>query len=157
MSKSPPLDTNAGRIVFEADSQGHLRRVDAPTVKGDARPRLWKPEPSLLLDHAAALKLDARQRGRIEAQNAAWQMEKARLEQEISRAASVATGSGQAMAGRNLSATQITENLNVYSRLSRQYDERRSDYWRQALSVLTAEQQETLAKTGESIRRTKRR
>jgi hypothetical protein len=109
-----------------------------------------------LLAHAQALKLDARQRMQIEAQNAAWMLEKTRLEKEISRAASGATARLQgATAGGTVSTSQVTDNLKDYSRLSRQYDERRADYWRQSLTLLTTEQQDSLSKIADTVRRTK--
>jgi hypothetical protein len=109
----------------------------------------------LLLDHAATLKLDPQQRTKIDALNSDWVAEKTRLEQEISSASAGATASAMAMPGHNLSATQVTQNLKDYSRLSRQYDEGRSNYWMQSIAVLTAGQQENLAKIEQSFRRTK--
>jgi hypothetical protein len=156
-AKSPSElpDPNAGRIVFEADALGHLRRVKAPSESGRALPRLWKPEVGFMLANASSLRLDSRHRILIAAQNAGWLMEKNRLEREISRVTSGAIAPLQKLPSQNMSAVEVTENLKDYSQLSRKYDERRANYWRQSLSVLTAGQQESLAKIEETARRTK--
>ena len=155
-TKPQSPDPNAGRVVFEADAKGHLRRVGAPSGQATAPPRLWKPDPSFLLEHAPALKLDPRQRAKIEAHRTAWLMEKARLEQEIARATSGATARvHNATPGHNVSTSQVTDNLKDYSMLSRRYDERRADYWRKSLSLLTTEQQESLSTVADTVRRTK--
>lgn len=154
-TKPPGADPNAGRVIFEADAKGRLHRVGAPSGERTLPPKLWKPSPVFLLEHAPALKLNTRQHTAIEAQNSAWALEKTRLEQEISFAAGASTRVKSALPGQNVSISQVTDDLKDYSRLSRQYDERRADYWRQSLSVLTAEQQQILSAITQTIRRTK--
>lgn len=144
-AKSPLPDPNVGRIVFEADAKGHLRRLDAPSGLLHTALPLWKPVPGFLLEHAQELNLNSRQRKEIERMNSAWLSEKALLEQRISYAASDAnTHLHISDSSQNVSALKVTDSLKDYSRLSREYDERRADSWRRSLALLTTKQQESL-------------
>jgi hypothetical protein len=147
LANRPPADPNAGRIVYEADAQGRMRRVTTPSTVRRPLPRPWKPEVSLLLERASVLKLDAGQIKELTALNSAWLREKAALLHEIERAASGARPQGSA------SASQITAGLGDYSRLSQQYNERRANYWRRAVAKLTGEQVQTFDRLTDAARK----
>jgi hypothetical protein len=145
--KNPP-SLLAGQIVYEADAQGRMRRVDAPSASVQiAPPRLWKPEVALLLERAPDLQLTPAQRQKVRALNASWLQEKRRLQSEIEQAASGAAESLQAARlGKSLSLAQIRQGLGDYSSLSQTYDARRVNYWALAMALLTAQQQAKLGR-----------
>lgn len=145
LATSPNLSPTAGRVVFEADAQGKLRRVDASSKQEAPLFPLWKPEPSFLLINAQALNLNTPQRAEIGALIAQWSGEKSRMERGIEVALSGANSSLQnTKSGEGVSAASVKENLKDYSQLSREYEERRADVWRHSLSFLTAKQQANL-------------
>lgn len=145
LSDRPTADAIAGRIVYEADALGRMRQVESPAVAPIAPPKLWKPEVGLLLQHASELRLNSRQKQKLDALNTAWQQEKTALEEAMRRAVSEADGKRkEAEAYHSASARQITESLGDYSRLSHQYNDRRASYWSQALATLKPEQRVVL-------------
>ena len=148
-------DPAAGNIVWEADAQGHLRRVHAvATVKQAPLPRLWKPEVGLLVRDAVQLVLTTAQRARLEALDAAWQHDRAQLETQMSAASADAQAVvTRATPERAASATQILQRLGDYSTLSTQYDLRRTSYWMQGTALLTPEQHKTLERLTEAAQR----
>lgn len=149
-----PYAPGAGSLVWEADAQGHLRRVSAPTaVKQAPLPPLWKPEVSLLLERASELHLSGAQRSRLTTLNTAWQREKTEMEAVLNRSSVEAhTVLEHATPERPASATQIMNNLSDYSTLSAEYDARRAAFWVQGCAVLTAEQKKAFEKLGEAAR-----
>ena len=140
-----PPDSGAGRIVYEADAHGKMRKVSAATTPAEIPPPLSKPEVGLLLQNSANLRLDTSHKQHIEALEVNWQREKSGIEASLRRALSDAEGRRTgAQAYHSASASRITESLSDYSRLSHQYNERRAFYWRQALAVLTTRQKSLL-------------
>ena len=137
--------SDTGKVVFEADTSGHMRQVEAPSTVKSSPPKLWKPEPKLLLESSSSLKLDEEQRTKIKLIQGHWQIQKSKLENEISLSTIQANERVKSEEeGRSISMTHITENLQQYSRLSGEYEERRSAYWRNACAVLTAKQRKKL-------------
>jgi hypothetical protein len=138
----------AGRIVYEADATGRMRRVEKPSISSVPMPRLWKPEPREIGRQAPALSLDSRQRRQVEAIDAAWQREKAEIEGEINRLLGGRIGESPAggrsspsqEGGKAISLAGIQPELEAYSSLSRHYDVRRNHYWTQAEALLTPAQ-----------------
>ncbi|MGC8669369.1 MAG: hypothetical protein ACP5VE_14785 [Chthonomonadales bacterium] len=136
----PPLqDKAAGRVVFQADASGKLKRVSAPAADAIAQP-LWKPEPNTLLAQKARLHLTSSQLQQIRAVNDAWRRQKADLMEAMNRAVAAAKPSGA------VSASQISAGLKDYSDLSREYNARREFAWRMALAVLKPQQMKNLAR-----------
>ncbi len=138
-----PQPTAAGtsQIVYEADAQGHLRRVAAPTMSPTTVPPLWKPEISFLLDHDGELNLRLDQRKQMNTLNMAWLREKSALEQQINRAATDAdTLLKQATPEHGAAPAMVASSLSDYSALSAEYDQRRAAYWAKAAGLLTPTQ-----------------
>jgi len=131
---------NAGRVVYEADALGRMRRVDAPTIAPKMPGGLWKPQVALVLRHAAELRLDGRQKRQIDVLDAAWQQEKAALEAALSSAAAADADKQTARVQHMASISQISADLEGYSQVSHRYNERRAYYWSEALAVLTPAQ-----------------
>jgi hypothetical protein len=146
---SRPSDPNLGRIIYESDASGHLHRVAAPSVQASPRtPPLWKPEISLLLERGQELHLTATQRTEIQKLDTVWSREKADWRQRLS----VATGDADTLLQRSVperstSLTVVRSSLEDYSRLSEEYDRRRSEYWTQAVGLLTANQRQQFDRT----------
>lgn len=162
LTKKPPPDPNAGRIVYEADESGKLRRVEAPSGTARAFSIPWKPEASFLLEHASALKLDEGQRKQLKELQVRWFREKAALQQAIQGALSEAGARLQrakqaSHTTQGVSPTQIVSSLQDYSALSRRYDERRAHYWAQATALLTEAQRQQLEKIAAFARRRQKR
>jgi hypothetical protein len=136
LAPRPPADPAAGRIVYEADAAGHMRRVASPTI---SRSGPFKPEPSLLLNRSARLGLTAPQREAIRRLDLAWQRENCDIGRQLAAASSAARE--QVGAAHGASASRVAISLREYSALSRTYDERRGHYWRLAWSQLSERQQ----------------
>lgn len=150
-----PADPSTGSIVWEADAQGHLRQVSAPTVVTHAAlPRLWKPEVTLLVENASILRLTAEQRSRLVTLDAAWRREKAEMEDQMNHAFTNAHAVVErATPEKAASATHIVNSLGDYSTLSAQYDSLRDAYWNQGGARLTSGQKKALARLTEAARR----
>jgi hypothetical protein len=117
-------------------------------------PPLWKPEVSLLLERGQELHLTATQRMEIQKLNAEWSSEKADWRQRLN----VATGDADTLLQRSVperstSLTVVRSSLEDYSRLSEEYDRRRSEYWTQAVGLLTANQRQQFDRTRFSANR----
>lgn len=125
-------------VYYEADSSGRLRRVQKPSVVAVPLPPLWKPEPDLLLRHSSRLNLSAAQMAILQKVSDAWTAEKQKLEQLIQ------TASKPAISNKRTTQKELQRSLLEYSQLSKNYDLRRSYFWRQATACLTAEQKSTL-------------
>ena len=131
--------------MYEADSRGSMRKVDAATTLQSKPPPLWKPEVALMLTFRAELKLDHDQKQKIAALVAAWRQERAQLEADIRRAMSDADAvRKEAQTNQSASAGRITSSLGDYSSLSHQFNEERASYWTQAVAILTPEQKSAL-------------
>ena len=147
LARQATLDPNAGRIVFEADSQGKMQPIGAPSHKVAPLPALWKPEPGLMLAHTSELKLQLEQCKKITKLNADWIAEKANLQEQIAKSAATASTSVHSKTmHHDISVTQVTSSLTEYSQLSRDYDVRRADYWQRSLAILSNYQQQYLGK-----------
>ena len=134
LNKKAPADPFAGRVVFQSDGHGRLRRVGSPSY--DAGPqRLVKPEPQMLLANEASLHLTSGQLHQIVAISDFWQRQKA----ELLRAIDLAVA--RAKPGGNASASQLTMALREYADLSREFNSRREFAWGLAWSVLNSKQQ----------------
>lgn len=148
---APP---NAGNIVWEADAQGRLRRVNAPTNEPIPVPRLWKPEVGVLLAHGSELRLDARQSVALNKLNENWLREKAMLEQEIKQVTSDTHRIFErSSAEHGVSVTQVAHSLGDYSAFSQRYNQRRAVYWTQAVAILSGGQRQRLNKIEEEARK----
>ena len=147
---------SAGRVVYEADAQGRMRRVDAaaPPPRPLALPRLWKPEPRMVLDRQSELHLTSGQRRTVAALDAGWRHDRAQLEAEMQPIATRAgQGAGAESETQGVSMAQLRQGLADYSELSRAYDARRADYWQRAVAVLTARQRRTMERAPDASRR----
>ncbi|MCW3096435.1 MAG: hypothetical protein JWL77_2053 [Chthonomonadaceae bacterium] len=153
---SRPPDPNMGRILYESDASGHLHRVAAPSVQ--AAPQsvllLWKPEVSLLLERGPELHLTATQRIELQKLDAVWSREKADRQQRLR----VATGDADTLLQRSVpdrstSLTVVRSSLEDYSRLSEEYVRRRSEYWTQAIGLLTAKPRQQFDRIRSSVNR----
>lgn len=143
---SRPASTE--RQYFEADASGRLVRVDRPTSSVQQEPKLWKPEPQLLLRNKGELELSAAQIERIESVQSTWELTKANLERQIEVYAKPFEQSGK----KRLSFATATTGLAGYSELSRQFARRRDSAWKSAMAVLDEHQRdllERLRKTSE--------
>lgn len=134
---------NAGRITYQADSQGHLQPVDAgrgTPIAAPVRP-LWKPEVSLLLLDGYGLYLSSAQKTSIHKLDDAWRRDKADLEASMRNAS---TGAAVMMEhptnDRGAPLQLIQRGLSDYSAISREYDTRRADYWLRGYGLLNKEQ-----------------
>lgn len=140
-----PSVAGAGQIVYEADTQGHLRRVATPTISPNMVLPLRKPEVSLLLDHDSELNLRPEQHKQVQELNMGWLREKAGLEQQINRAAGDAgTLLKQATPEHGAAPAMVVSSLRDYSVLSAEYDQRRAAYWAKATELLTPAQRHQL-------------
>jgi hypothetical protein len=149
----PP--TNAGRIVYEADSHGKMKAVSASSTGGDsivpapAQP-LWKPEAGRLLERDLAL--SASQRRAILLLDRAWRHEKASLKTALEDAAA---GASTVIVRRReehaVSLNMLRQGLGEYSALSREYDSRRADYWFRATLLLGRAQREKVEQLSRRI------
>ncbi|MCW3054035.1 MAG: hypothetical protein JWN14_3205 [Chthonomonadales bacterium] len=140
-------DSDRGRIVYEADASGHLHQVAAPSVQTTPRipPPLWKPEVPLLLERGQKLHLSAVQRTDLQKIEAMWSREKADWQQRMKEATEDADALLQRSgAERGNSFTIVRSSLENYSRLSEEYDQRRAEYWIQAVGLLTNNQRQQL-------------
>jgi hypothetical protein len=148
LNRPPDQGLDAGRVAFETDGRGGMRRVEGPlTTVSEARPviPLWKPEVALLSDNAAALSLSEAQRTKLGAVDRAWRREKAALLAEMDRtSAQTSQAASATQSERGAPLGLIREGMTDYSALSRQYDERRRDYWAQATTLLTPAQRTKL-------------
>ena len=136
-----PTAAGTGQIVYEADAQGHLRRVATPTMSSDKLPPLWKPEVSLLLNQDGEINLRPEQRKQVNTLKMEWLREKSALEQQIERAATDAdTLLKQATPKHGAAPAMVASSLRDYSALSAEYDQRRADYWVKATGLLTPAQ-----------------
>lgn len=154
LSDRPTPAPNAGLTMYESDAGGKMRRGDAPSIAPSTPPKLRKPEVGWLLQHTSELRLDKRQKQKIETLNTIWQQEKTALEEAMRRAVSEADGKRkEAEVYHSASASQITDSLGDYSRLSHQYNDRRASYWSQALATLTPEQNSTLERMATTDRK----
>ncbi|MEP6756279.1 MAG: hypothetical protein ABJA67_12315 [Chthonomonadales bacterium] len=142
----PQVAPEAGRIVFEADEKGHMRRAGSPSASKTSMPILWKPEPGLLLEHSDKLHINPDQRTKIQSLNNKWLTAKAELEVEIGRTQLSAGDRVKTVdSGRNVTPAEITTNLQDYSQLSRHYNQLRADFWNKSVAVLSTAQQNQIA------------
>ena len=142
LTEPKKTDINAGRIVFEADSQGHMRRVDTQSSSpAMPRPPLWKPEPSFLLKNEAELKLSAVQKRSIQTLDSAWRRDQTELKHSMQQ---MTTETQKTPGEHGVTITHLQKSMSDYSDLSRIYDTRRKDYWTQALKILTDRQSKVL-------------
>src|SRR6185503_8016423 len=84
---------SAGRINYQADGLGHMRKVDGGSgaaVSSPSRP-LWKPEVSLLQEHRRELHLTSPQMKGIGVLDEAWRGERAALQTAIQDASANAS------------------------------------------------------------------
>lgn len=137
LSRKPPADPFAGRVVYEADASGKLRRIEAGRSR-HVRAHLWKPEPGMLLSLQSALHLSKSQIKQLTAIDGAWMKQKAALMQAMERSADRVRSIGHASAG------QITAALQDYSAVSREFDTRRQFAWQMATGLLNPEQMQNL-------------
>ena len=138
LSQPPTVGPDAGKIAYESDSAGKMRRVDTPATVAEAVPPLWKPEPSLLLDRDKGLALTDSQRKELRSLSTRWLKHKESLNRQIEQASA---GAGTLRrSGSSASIGALRESLAGYSELSREYDAVRSQYWQLSLSLLTASQ-----------------
>lgn len=136
----------AKAVYYEADAQGQLRQVERPTsVSPDPAP-LWKPEPSLLLDHAEALGLTPDQRRDIGLLASDWVAKKRDLETRMEQA----TQFMARKAGDRSSVASVQTSLAEYSHLSRDYGSQREQAWTEGLALLTPDQVSRLAELSKS-------
>jgi hypothetical protein len=143
-----PSESATGRLAYEADASGHLRRVDSPALfpgSQPAAPALWKPEVPLLLARGQELRLTASQGEAIHRLEADWRAEKADWQRRLGDA----SGKADALLQRptpehGASLTAVRSGLEDYSRLSEEYDRRRAGYWMQATALLTSTQRQQL-------------
>lgn len=137
-----PQPSQAGRLTFEANSRGELKRVERPLDSpGRAAPALLKPTPDLLLKRGEHLKLSARQIAGISRIASGWEQKKKLLDREIGTSARVFEST---VAERKLSTGSIAAGLADYSQLSRRYNEEREASWRQAVALLSPSQAQRL-------------
>jgi len=143
---SRPPGPDAGRITYEADANGRLRRVDRPSLRNAARtapPPFWKPEAHLLLERDRELRLTATQRAALRKLDAKWKLEKARLQQRLAENTREANTLLQRAAPEHgASLTAVRTGLEDYSRLSEEYDGRRAGFWMRARGLLTSLQRQ---------------
>lgn len=143
-----PADNTPGRMIYEADGQGRVRRVAEPsarTVVKTALPPLWKPEISFLLAHARKLHLTKGQHKMLRELDTAWEQENVSWQQQMRSATGDADALlQQADKNKGVSLSLIANSLSDYSRLSEGYDRSRASYWQHAISVLTADQRRQL-------------
>lgn len=144
-SRRQNADTSS-RVVYQADTLGHLKKVEAPfehaVAPGSPR-RLYKPEVGSLLDQTQDLHLQPSQQRRITALAVLWSRDKADLAKAMQGATSGVVGNLEnAHPGRGAAVALVQHDLGDYSALSRQYDARRADYWLRGLAILTPKQRE---------------
>jgi hypothetical protein len=160
LNRQPAQGLNAGRVAFEADGQGRMRRVEKVLANtGEPGPvaPLWKPEVSLLNENAYALNLSTAQQQKLTPLDESWRREKALLLAGMDQASAQTTqAAGTAQSLRGVPLSVIKQSLGDYSSLSRQYDERRRDYWAQATTPLSPAQRDKLDAVGASARKAKR-
>lgn len=137
------------RRYYEADASGRLVQVERPSTQAQPAPALWKPEPDLLLDHARRLKLTEAQRSQVAGHAVRWRANKSRLETEIQAVLAEATPKD----GSRSSVEDLKSRLSGYTELSREYDAKRNELWREAVALLNPEQRETLLKLSKEIAR----
>ena len=131
----------SGQIVYEADAQGHLRRVAAPSTPAAQIPTLWKPEVGRLLEHDSQLNLRSEQRAKLKALNTQWQRGKAEFEQQIQHSLEDARAAlKRTTPEHTASPATVAGSLSDYSALSAQYDQQRMAYWAKAVGFLTPAQ-----------------
>jgi len=141
------LIAGAGLLIANRNAIGVRPQPEVEHIPAihSAPLKLWKPEPKLIIDHKAEIKLSAGQTKRIASLSAAWGRERVNLEGEMSAAATGANaGMAQAQPGHAVPAAQLTSGLRDYSALSREYDARRRRYWDDALSLLNRAQRERI-------------
>lgn len=136
-----PSDMNAGRIVYEADTNGQMQRVATPSVSKQALPPLWKPEVHLLVEHQGELNLTAEQWKILQQLDVEWTREKTHWQRQLGLATTETdTLLKHTTPERSASLSMVSNNLKDYSRLSQEYNQRRAAYWGQASGLLTNSQ-----------------
>ncbi len=127
------------RKYVEADANGRLREVPRPSTTAKAPPRLFKPEPRLVLD-LSALNLGPAQKREIERLQAEWMSDRDSLQSRLEGASKAINPTAKT------SVAILNSELSDYSELSRRYNETRERYWQQALGTLTASQKRLVSK-----------
>lgn len=143
-SVAHPSQDGLGQVTYEADASGRLQRTSShssPVTAGSTVPPLWKPEVQLLLDHSRELHLSPVQVKSIQRMDADWLAEKADLQQQID----MATGDTDALlysssAQHKAPLASVKRGMADYSRLSEEFNQRRTDFWIRTTRVLTTEQ-----------------
>lgn len=136
-----------GRIAYEADVRGQLRKVDAARSAASlAPPPLWKPEASLLLARSTEMSLTPDQIRRIGRIARAWQDRKESLVRQMSAETETAEKDLTAHKSANrASIATIRGRFADYSEVSRAYDRARRESWLSALGLLTESQRRKIA------------
>jgi hypothetical protein len=141
ISHRQPGGDGQGRIVFEADSAGKLRRVEAPSVDQAKTTPLWKPDPSFILARAEPLRLTSSQALKIRALEQGWANERQQLDKALELAFQDGTGVKTNLeAGRAVPVSKLRGGLEGYSELSQLYNRRRNSYWQRSLRLLSNHQ-----------------
>ncbi|HET6385870.1 MAG TPA: hypothetical protein VFJ58_20965 [Armatimonadota bacterium] len=139
---SPQPGVNAGRLVYEADAHGQMRRVDPSLPRTASAPKplppLWKPEPAWLLKQSTRLGLTAPQMKKMSALQTSWQQVKRGLQHDMAEIAARTLHPEKGNSRIPLAAVQ--QGMAGYSELSREYDAQRSGAWVQGLSLLSGGQ-----------------
>lgn len=139
---------DAGRIAFESDGQGHMKRVATGGIVASRSPLppLMKPEPGLLQEHVRDLALTDSQQRSILAADSGWRTEKSRI---VAALRDASTNEFEVIDQRSrehaVSLNLLKHGLGEYSSLSRQYDSIRAEYWLRATSVLNGTQRAKVA------------
>lgn len=123
------------RKVLEAGADGRLREVSSPSASSQPLPPLFKPEPSLLLEHGNALKLGPKVRMEIESLDAKWQTERMDLQARLDDATPKIEPNSKS------SIAVLNSELADYSEVSRVYGAARERWWNLAFGLLEPKQQ----------------
>lgn len=118
----------AGIVIYCSSNPSQSNGNPAKTVAGPPAKPLWKPQPGELLARKK-LNLTPEQRQAILEIAQGWHKRKSELE--------TAMATFVPQQGR---LDQLQVQLGPYQTLSRQYESDRSEAWRQAIQILTAEQ-----------------
>lgn len=126
------LLATAGIVIYCFSNPSQANRKPAKAVAGPPPKPLWKPQPAELLV-GNKLNLTPEQRQAILGVARGWHKRKSELE--------IAMATYVPRQGR---LDQIQGQLGPYQALSRQYESDRSEAWRQAIQILTAQQRKAV-------------
>ena len=135
-----PSDPQMGRIVYQADATGKLRRVNSASQRIMPPSPLWKPEVGFILTRARQLRLDAAHEQFIARQNSLWIAEKEAMELAMQRSTANLASASEGPSHPAVGVGQLNTSLQDYSTISARYNRRREYYWLRAVSALTPTQ-----------------